>query len=976
MDGGWKMTEVRTPNELSPKRKRMMDMILALGGLKEEKAIPPNKVSEAIEELKQELAPLVDSITAFPDSYSTKFLSSAKKVEFIPKITDIALLKDAISNLESTISIIPSEALEGLLKSLKDALESSEADAKKQDIFTENLKEATSKIETDPETALYLLQQNLGITTRYGQPPCHVECPAGVRTQRFVNLTRDKRFDEALQLMRSIYPFAGTLGRVCNAPCESRCQRGHIDQPVSIRNLHRFLADNERASGKIYKPTPVIDKTEKVAIIGAGPAGIGCAYDLARMGYPVTIFEAKPENGGLLRYGIPSYRLPRDVLDEEISFVVQHGVEIINNQRITKPSELLSKGFSAVFVGTGASSSHKLRIEGEDAKGVFHALEFLDDVNLGKKIALGRHVAVIGGGNAAIDSARVSLRMGADDVSIVYRRTRHEMPANEDEIEDSIHEGIDLKILSSPVKVIVENGNVTALRCVKMELGEPDASGRRRPVAIPDSEFDIKVDSIIVAIGQGIEAEDYFEDLEYTEWGFIHTDKTSHQTSVPGVFAGGDAVSGPATVVKAVGAGKKAAISIDRYIRGEPVSQEPSRTIVATVDADKAQATEERRAAMPMLTAESRTKGFDEVELGFDAKIAATEAARCINCSISNMDVTVYGGRIDPEATRPMMKKFLQDEVERGVILALVRERGPLTSKDITEKTGISQDKVFLHLVQMKRNEELVIGGEDHGYVLYDVLRTPSEAEVTIQTVSNTVLQLAQAQKELETILADLKAQDIGKLVGALETFARSRDKLTKVSIHGVPVAETILSDVEEKIQSAVLLAYRTRAKLPSTRPKVKVEDLVDVDVPMVLEEYKSQMGYAPLLGFGTIEWTHSRCLGCKSCEISCPEDAIKLTPVLRVPEIFEFSDEALAELPSNRSLFYKTVQSLATTKPIDNIVLEKESPGFGSVEVDLWLCVACRTCVRRCPGPGEGALELELKWSLPEVVRQITSQT
>jgi ferredoxin len=294
----------------------------------------------------------------------------------------------------------------------------------------------------------------------------------------------------------------------------------------------------------------------------------------------------------------------------------------------------------------------------------------------------------------------------------------------------------------------------------------------------------------------------------------------------------------------------------------------------------------------------------------------------------------------------------------------------------LTDQTGIPQDKVFLHLVQMKRNEDLVSVGERHEYILYDVLRTKTEAEVTIQTVSNTILQLAQAKQEIETLLADLKAEDIGKLTGALETVSRSRDKLTKVSIRGACVAETILSDIEEKIQSAVLLAIRTRAKLPSTRPKVTIDDLTEVDVPSVLEEYKSQMGYAPLLGFGTIEWTHSRCLGCKSCELDCPEDAIKLTPVLRMPEMFEFTDDALAELPINRSLFYKTVQSLATTKPTDNIVLEQESPGFGSVEVDLWLCVACRTCVRRCPGPEDGALVLDLKWSLPEVVKKITSQT
>jgi len=972
------MSESDTPKELAPKRKRMMDMIIALGGMKEEQAIPPSKVNEAIDDLKKELSPLVDDIVAFPNSYFTKFLSTANKAEIVSEIKDNGILKDAISNLEKTIGISATDSLQSFLKELTKAVEVSESAGKEKDVFTEKLQEATAIIDTDPETALYLLQQNLGTTTRYGQPPCHVECPAGVRTQRFVNLTRDKRFDEALKLMRDTYPFAGTLGRVCNAPCESRCQRGLIDQPVSIRNLHRFLADNERASGKIDKPTPSIDKEEKVAIIGAGPAGIGCAYDLARMGYPVTVFEAKPQNGGLLRYGIPSYRLPRDILDEEISYVQQHGVEILNDQRIMKPSDLLTKGYSAVFVGTGASSSRKLRVEGEDAKGVFHALEFLDDINLGKSVSLGKRVAVIGGGNAAIDSARVSLRIGASEVSIVYRRSRSEMPANEMEIEDAEHEGIDLKILSSPVKVLETGGKVTGLRCVKMELGEPDASGRRRPVPIPDSEFDIEVDSIVVAIGQGIEADDYFADLEYTEWGLIEADKQSHQTSVQGVFAGGDAVSGPATVVKAVGAGKKAAISIDRYIRGETVSQEISAlgTITATIDTETAQATEERRAAMPMLEAEGRGTTFDEVELGFDAKISATEAGRCINCSISNMDVTVYGGRIDPEATKPMMKKFLQDEVERGAILALVREKGPLTSKNLTDQTNIPQDKVFLHLVQMKRNEDLVTVGEDHGYVLYDVLRTQTEAEVTVQTVSDTVHQLAQAQKEIETLLADLKAEDIGKLAGALETFSRSRDKLTKVSVRGACVAETILNEVEEKIQAAVLLAIRTRAKLPSTRPKVTMEDLTDVDVPSVLEEYKTQMGYAPMLGFGTIEWTHSRCLGCKSCELDCPEDAIKLTPVLRMPEMFAFSDDALTELPVNRSLFYKTVQSLAAKKPTDNIVLEKEAPGFGSVEVDLWLCVACRTCVRRCPGPADGALELELKWSLPEVVKQITSQT
>lgn len=966
----------RSP-EIAPKRKRMLDMILALGGLREEQAIPPGKVNEAVMNLRDELTPLVDSIFAFPESYFNDFQKAIERVNLASEINDLNILQTAIENLDRAVASSDMTSLSQILGSFRDSLETFESSDERATL-NEKMETIKSLLESDPETALYLLQQNMGITTRYGQPPCHVACPAGVNTQRFVNLIRDGLFEEALHVMRSTYPFPGTLGRVCNAPCESRCQRGLIDQPVSIRNLHRFLADNERKSGKMRKPTPSIDKEQRVAIVGAGPAGIGCAYDLARMGYPVTIFEAKPESGGLLRYGIPSYRLPRDVLDEEISYVLHHGVEIINGERVAEPSDLLTKGFSAVFVGTGASSSRKLRVEGEDAKGVYHALEFLDDFNMGKKVKIGKRVVVVGGGNAAIDSARVSLRLGASEVIIAYRRSREEMPASVSEIEDAEHEGIDIKILSSPVQILETGGKVTALRCIRMDLGEPDSSGRRKPVPVADSEFDIEADTIIVAIGQGIDTDEYFPDIDYTEWGLIQIDDVSCQTNIEGVFAGGDAVSGPATVVKAVGAGKRAARAIDLFVQGKEISQTIPvyDKILATVEADKAQAKESKRAQMPVLDPESRSKCFDEVEIGFDASMSILEADRCINCAISNMDATVYGDRIDAKTIRTMMEKYVRSEAERGVILTLVRRDGASTAKDLAEKTGIPQNCVFLHLLQMKRNEELVIAGEDHGYVLYDVLRTPTEIETTIQTVSSLAQQLIQARKELENILSDLKAGDIGRIVTALETFSRARDRLTKVTISGSVIAEEMLSQVEGKIQSAVLLAYRTRAKLPSTRSKVAITDLTDVDVPAVLEEYKSQMGYAPLLGFGTVEWTHARCLGCKSCELECPEDAIKLTPVLRIPEVFQFTEESLDELPVNKGMFYRSILSLAVTKPVDNILLRKESPGFGSVEVDLWLCVACRTCVRRCPGPADGALELELKWHLPEVVRQITSQS
>jgi ferredoxin/DNA-binding MarR family transcriptional regulator len=338
--------------------------------------------------------------------------------------------------------------------------------------------------------------------------------------------------------------------------------------------------------------------------------------------------------------------------------------------------------------------------------------------------------------------------------------------------------------------------------------------------------------------------------------------------------------------------------------------------------------------------------------------------------------MNVYGEKLDPEVYEKMMSNYLDNELERGTMLILIRKFGAMTAEDLAKKTKIPQQRVFQHLLRMKRDELLILAGEKHGYVLFDVPRIPTEAEIILRTVSSLALQLAEAKAELERILGELKAEDIGKLVGSLETFSKARDKLSTVTVGSSVISKSILTSIEDKIKSAVLLAYRTRTRLPSTRPKVTIEDLMDVDVPSVLDEYRSQMGYAPLLGFGTIHWEQSKCLGCKSCEIACPEDAIKLKPVIEIPSFFEFTDESLDKLPINKALFYRTVRNLAKVKPSYDIELEEETPGFGTVEVDLWLCVACRTCVRRCPGPENGALELELKWNLPEVVKQITSQT
>ncbi len=337
--------------------------------------------------------------------------------------------------------------------------------------------------------------------------------------------------------------------------------------------------------------------------------------------------------------------------------------------------------------------------------------------------------------------------------------------------------------------------------------------------------------------------------------------------------------------------------------------------------------------------------------------------------------VNVYGEKLDEDSYRQIMDSYLNNELERGTILILIRELGAMTTKDLAEKTDIPQDRILQHLLRMKRDELLTIAGESHGYILYDVPRTLSETEITVQTVTSIALQMGEAKKELEEIIADLQPSTIGRLTNALDVFSKARDKLEKIEIEGTTVAKDLVSSIEDKIKSAVAMGYRTRARIPSTRPKVTIDDLMDVDVPTVIEEYRGMMGYAPLLGFGTIEWDHAKCLGCRSCEIACPEHAIELQPVIDVPQFFEFSDEALDLLPINRATFYKTVRNLATAKSATKIALDSPKPGFGSIHVDLWLCVGCRTCVRRCPGPEEGALELDLKWSLPEVIRQITAK-
>ena len=406
-------------------------------------------------------------------------------------------------------------------------------------------------------------------------PICQRTCPVNLDIRGYIGLIADGRFEEALALIKEALPFPSICGHVCPHPCEEMCNRGKVDYPLSIRDLKRFVADREIYDHTRVKPIAVRPegKGKMVAVIGSGPAGLTCAHDLAVLGYGVTVFEALPRAGGMLAVGIPDYRLPRDILEKEIGGVTALGVEIKYNMSVGRDitiEDIFSQGYKAIFIAVGAHKSLEMRVSGEDAKGVVAGVTFLRDLNLGNPVEMGKKVAVIGGGNVAIDSARCALRLGAGEVTILYRRSRREMPASDEEVKAALEEGIQIEFLVAPLEVLSSQGKVTGIRCVRMELGKPDASGRRRPIQVEGSEFVMEIDTIIPAIGQAIDTS-FFEQgsgIELTKRGTIRVSPDNLQTDISGVFAGGDCQTGPWIAVGAIAAGKKAAHSIDEYLKG------------------------------------------------------------------------------------------------------------------------------------------------------------------------------------------------------------------------------------------------------------------------------------------------------------------------------------------------------------------------------------------------------------------------
>ena len=425
----------------------------------------------------------------------------------------------------------------------------------------------------------------------YLVPPCKASCPAGLDIRSYMDLAAHGHYEKALEVIEEKIPFPGTIGRVCPHPCETKCNRMHVDQPIAINGLKRFITDAVYARGrKAVIPVPRI-YNERVAVIGAGPAGLTAAINLARMGYGTTVFEALPIPGGMLTVAIPEYRLPRDIIRREIENITKAGVELRLNSPIGTDGLTLAsleQEYKAVFVATGAHKSLPLRVPGQELEGVLSGAAFLKDVNLARSVEIGNKVAVIGGGNVAVDAARAALRLGAD-VTLVYRRSKEEMPAYQEEVKAAEKEGIAIKFLAMPAKITGTNGRVTGLDCLRTALGAPDESGRRRPEAIAGSAVTLAVDTVIAAIGEVPDLAFLGSAFEKETGTFLKAHPNSCATARSGIFAGGDVVTGPGTVIEAIAAGRKAAIAIDRFLRGEKLDDEQAGPrIIGIEDVDVA----------------------------------------------------------------------------------------------------------------------------------------------------------------------------------------------------------------------------------------------------------------------------------------------------------------------------------------------------------------------------------------------------
>jgi NADH-quinone oxidoreductase subunit F len=486
--------------------------------------------------------------------------------------------------------------------------------------------------------------------------PCQYICPIDQEASSYIGLIAQKKFEEAFQVIRRDNPLPSVCGRVCSRACESVCRAGEIGEPIAIRALKRFVMDWARDKG-LGAPTKFpVTRADKVAIVGAGPSGLAAGFELIKKGYPVRIFESLPVAGGMLRVTIPDHRLPKDVLQEDLDYLTSCGLSIRTNMTLGKDftlDDLFRQGYKAVYLATGAHKPLEMGVPGEEAEGVLQALEYLKDHHLGIPVSLGARVVVIGGGNSAVDAARVAFRdKRVKQATILYRRTRKEMPAYPEEVEAGLEEGVKIEYLAAPVRIRIKDEKVVGVECIRMKLGEKDESGRAKPVPIPGSEFQVPADTLILAISERAYTP-YLKDSDgltlSPEWGTIIVDPASMATTRPGVFAGGDVVSGPSSVVEAMAAGKTAARSIEGYLEQRSLVRvhqvtRPSRYI-EPVELTEEEAQNTTRSKMPHLSPAKRRSGHEEIETGFTKELALREARRCLRCELETRDAKKAMGR-------------------------------------------------------------------------------------------------------------------------------------------------------------------------------------------------------------------------------------------------------------------------------------------------------------------------------------------
>lgn len=468
--------------------------------------------------------------------------------------------------------------------------------------------------------------------------PCIATCPGGVKAHGYISLVKDGRYEEAFNLHMEDAPLPGSLGRACYAPCEGECTRDHLGGSVDIRRIKRFFTDYyyKKYPEPQYGP-PSVKRDKSVAVVGSGPSGLTAAWSLAKKGYRVKIFEAEDELGGMLKFAIPNFRLPNSIVDRDIKNVLALGVDYELNRKVNRIGEILEEGFDALYLSIGTHKARKMNIPGDDLEGVYCCLDFLRAFNRGEQFDFkGKKVAVCGGGNVAMDTARAALRMGAKKVMVSYRRSRQEIPAFDFEIEEAEAEGVEINYLVSPVKFIGENGRLKKILCKRLKLGEPDESGRRRPVFIEGSEREIDADIVIQSIGLSPNTSAFRDEVDLNDNGTIRVDPLTLQTSKPEVFAGGDAVMGPSSIIEAIGQGKRAAFYIERYLEGQDMQVEFDQRLPA-ISHEEVLGREKNKFIPKNGKKErdpfSRIRDSEEIEMTFTEEEARESAARCLDCA-------------------------------------------------------------------------------------------------------------------------------------------------------------------------------------------------------------------------------------------------------------------------------------------------------------------------------------------------------